>query len=53
MTKHKKSGEWDYYDDCAICSATRKAEEAGKDLSFEELKDAFDQANREQTKRKS
>lgn len=32
-------------DDCAICRSMRKAEEEGRDLSFEELQELFRKQN--------
>lgn len=32
------------FDDCPICQAMKKAEEEGKELSLEELKEAFQEA---------
>lgn len=37
-----------YYDDCPICQAMKKAEEEGKSLSEEELKEVFAKANKKQ-----
>ena len=34
-----------YFDDCLICQTTKKADERGKSLSAEELKEAFRKAN--------
>lgn len=33
-------------DDCPICQAMKKAEEEGKELSLEELKEAFQEAKK-------
>lgn len=41
----RKSADWEYFDDCLICQATKKAEEEGKNLSVEELKEVFRKAN--------
>ena len=41
--KSKKS-KWDYFDDCEICQAMKRASEVGKDLSAQELKEAFRKA---------
>jgi len=35
-----------FYDDCPICQAMKKAEEEGRSLSEEELKEAFAKANK-------
>lgn len=37
-----------FYDDCPICQAMKKAEEEGRSLSEEELKEAFAKANGKQ-----
>lgn len=34
----------DYFDDCPVCQAMKKAEEKGKSLTTEELKEAFKKA---------
>lgn len=52
MKKRISSGkrvqkESDYFDDCYICQQTKKAEEEGKDLSVEELKEIFEKANKQ------
>lgn len=33
-----------YFDDCPICQAMKQAEEKGKELSSQELKEAFSRA---------
>lgn len=44
--KKKKEKNSDFYsDDCYICQQTKKAEEEGKSLSVEELKEVFRRAN--------
>lgn len=43
--KKKKKSDWEYFDDCHVCQMTKKAEEEGKSLSFEELKEIFRKAN--------
>lgn len=35
------------YDDCPICQAMKKAEEEGRDLNEQELKEVFDLANKQ------
>lgn len=45
--KQKKKEEDDYFDDCYICQQTKKAEEEGKNLSVEELKEIFEKANKQ------
>lgn len=48
--KHKKdSGDDFYFDDWPICRAMKKAEEKGRQLSSEELKKAFDEAERQKS----
>ncbi len=44
-TQKKKQEEEDYFDDCYVCQQTKKAEEEGKNLSVEELKEIFRKAN--------
>lgn len=47
MKKKIKSPKADkniYYDDCPICQAMKMAEKRGKDLSMEELEEAFRKA---------
>jgi hypothetical protein len=34
------------FDDCPICQAMKKAQERGFDLSYEELQQAFSEANK-------
>lgn len=45
MKKKKKEKDSDYFDDCYICQQTKKAEEEGRSLSVEELKEVFRKAN--------
>ena len=45
IRRKKKEKNLDYFDDCYICQETKKAEEEGKDLSAEELKEIFRKAN--------
>ena len=35
-----------YFDDCAICRAMKRADERGRDLSLNELKDVFAEADK-------
>lgn len=42
-----KKREVDYFDDCYVCQMTKKAEEEGKSLSVEELKEIFEKANKQ------
>ena len=35
------------YDDCPICQAMKKAEEEGRELNEQELKEVFDLANKQ------
>jgi hypothetical protein len=37
--------KFEFYDDCPICRAMKKAEEEGRGLSEKELKKAFQEAN--------
>ena len=37
------------FDDCPICQAMKKAKERGYELSYQELQEAFDEANRQQS----
>ena len=54
----KKSGDkastacWKYFDDCLICQAMQKADKQARSLSGQELKKAFDSANKAQKKRR-
>lgn len=41
----KKENSWEYFDDCYVCQATKKAEKEGKNLSVEELTEIFRKAN--------
>ena len=38
------SKQEDFFDDCPICQAMKAAKERGKDLSLDELKEAFQKA---------
>lgn len=40
-----KQDESEYFDDCAICQAMKKAEETGQDLTVEELETVFAKQN--------
>ena len=35
----------EYFDDCPVCQAMKKAEEEGRNLSLAELRAAFEAAN--------
>ena len=41
MEKNKKSKKEEFFDDCPICQATKLAQEQGRELTMEELKEAF------------
>jgi len=41
----KKEDAWDYFDDCAICQAMKKADKEGKSLGLEELEIEFAKQN--------
>lgn len=43
----KKDNEEELFDDCPICQAMKKAKERGKDLSFDELQEAFHEAEKQ------
>ena len=45
MSKKNKNND-QYFDDCPICQATKKAEEQNRDLSLEELKEAFKESKK-------
>lgn len=36
---------WDFFDDCAICQAMKKAQKEERELSLEELEEVFKEAN--------
>lgn len=36
---------WQFFDDCPVCRIMKKAAEEGRELSEEELEDAFAKAN--------
>jgi hypothetical protein len=36
-----------YFDDCPICRAVKKAEDENRDLTYDELKKAFDKAKKQ------
>lgn len=37
--------EWQFFDDCPVCRIMKKAAEEGRELSEEELEEAFAKAN--------
>lgn len=45
--KRKKEKSSDYFDDCYVCQQTKKAEEEGRSLSVEELREVFRKANKQ------
>lgn len=47
------SSSEEFYDDCPICQAMKKAEEEGKNLNREELTEVFDMINAIQKSKKS
>lgn len=47
--KRKKSS-FDYFDDCEICNAMKKADEENRTLSLGELKHVFRKQNAKQNK---
>lgn len=50
MGKNKEGKkEEEFFDDCPICRATKAAQEQGRELSVEELKEAFKKAKDEGT----
>lgn len=44
-TKAEIKTDWDYFDDCYVCQATKKADLRGKSLSISELRKVFKKAN--------
>ena len=42
--ENKKDKKDEFFDDCPICRAMKAAQERGKELTLEELKEAFDKA---------
>lgn len=44
-TKAKRETNWEYFDDCFVYQATKKAEEEGKSLSVSRLEEIFKKAN--------
>lgn len=44
-TQQKTTDQWEYFDDCLVCQATKKAEETGKDLTVEEMEKIFAKQN--------
>ena len=51
-TKKQKQDDF-FFDDCLICQTMQKADTENRSLSVSELKDVFQKANDEQTKKKS
>lgn len=45
MDKVNQEDSGEYFDDCLICQATKKAEETGQDLTVEELEKVFAKQN--------
>jgi len=45
MIFQDQNSDTPYFDDCPVCQAMKKAEEEGRELSYEELKKAFKEAN--------
>lgn len=45
MKKDRKKDDWEYFDNCLICQAMEKAEEAGKSLGAKELETVFAKQN--------
>lgn len=43
--KKKKEKNSDYFEDCLVCQQTKKAEEEGRSLNAEELREMFRKAN--------
>ncbi len=41
MEKNKKIKKEEFFDDCPICRAEKAAQEQGRELTMEELKEAF------------
>lgn len=48
--RKKKEESWEWFDDCEICKACKKADEHGQSLTVSELKAVFDKANAKQKK---
>jgi hypothetical protein len=44
MMKKKFQDSEFYFDDCPICRVMKKAENEGKDITYDELKKAFKEA---------
>jgi hypothetical protein len=44
MDKKKKIKDEEFFDDCPICQAMKLAKEQGRELTEEELKEAFKKA---------
>ena len=45
MEDKTKSDDWEYFDDCGICQAMKKADEEGNSLGKEELEKVFAKQN--------
>jgi hypothetical protein len=45
--KSKKIKKEEFFDNCSICRAMKAAKERGRELTAEELKEAFKQAKKE------
>lgn len=45
MKRGRRNAKWDFFDDCAVCEAMRIAEKRGRDLTMQELMEAFAKAN--------
>lgn len=43
----KNHNEEEFFDDCPICQAMKKAEEENRDLSLEELQESFREAKKQ------
>lgn len=43
--KDPKFADVEFFDDCPICQGLKKAKEEGRELSAEELKKLFEEAN--------
>ena len=39
-----RSGEWEFFDDCPVCQAEKRAQAAGRNATMMELKEAFRKA---------
>lgn len=45
-TNTDKSDDWSYFDDCPVCQAMKKADREHRNLTYTELTEAFDEANK-------